>query len=125
MFPITTYVPLLMYAIFVGTLIGIIGIGGGVLLLPFLLYLNFTIQQAVAVTLFLSAVPNTLPALYMYYKEGFFLIKPSIVTALGTIIGVIIGGYVGSNELIPKIYIYRFYTAFLLILSIYMFFYYC
>ena len=125
MIPIKTYVPLLMYAIFVGTLIGIIGIGGGVLLLPFLLYLNFTIQQAVAVTLFLSAVPNTLPALYMYYKEGFFLIKPSIVTALGTIIGVIIGGYVGSKELIPKIYIYRFYTAFLLILSIYMFFYYC
>lgn len=125
MFPISTYIALLLFAIFVGTIIGIIGIGGGILLLPFLIYFDFSIQQAVAISLFLNAIPNTLPALYMYYKEGFFLIKPSIIASIGTILGTILGGYIGSKKLISDKIIYRLYTFILLCLTIYMFYYYC
>ena len=116
---------LLIFAIFVGILTGIIGIGGCIILVPFLIYLNFTIQQSVAITLFLNTIPNALPALYLYYNKGHFLLKPAIICAIGSIIGMILGGYIGSKKLIPDKYIYRFYTFLLFWITIYMFFYYC
>ena len=125
MIPILTYIAILLFAIFVGTIMGIIGIGAGILLLPFLLYFDFSIQQSVAISLFLNSIPNMLPALYMYYKGGFLPIEPSIIASIGTIIGAIIGGYIGTEKLIPDIIIYRLYTFLLLILTIYMYIYFC
>jgi len=116
---------LLIFAIFVGILAGIIGIGGGIILVPFLIYFNYTIQQAVAISLFLNTIPNALPALYLYYNNGHFLLRPAIICALGSITGMFFGGYIGSKKIIPDKYIYRFYSALLILMSFYLLYYYC
>jgi len=125
MTPLFIDIALFISTIIAGILTGLIGVGGGIILLPFLTYLNFSIQQAVAITLFLNAIPDTLPALYMYYKEGYFLIRPSIIATIGIIIGVIIGGYIGSQKMMSDKSLYRLYTAILVWITIYMFIYYC
>jgi len=125
MFPILTYIALFILTIISGVLTGILGVGGGIILLPFLTYLNFTVQQAIAITLFLNAIPDTLPALYMYYKEGHFLLTPSIISTIGIVIGVIIGGYIGAKKMLSDKTIYRMYTFILVCITIYMYFYYC
>jgi uncharacterized membrane protein YfcA len=125
MTPLFIDIALFISTIIAGVLTGVIGVGGGIILLPLLTYLNFSIQQAVAITLFLNAIPDTLPALYLYYKEGYFLVKPSIIATFGIIIGVIIGGYIGSKKMISDKTLYRIYTAILVWITIYMFIYYC
>ena len=60
MFPILTYIALFILTIISGVLTGILGVGGGIILLPFLTYLNFTVQQAIAITLFLMPISGLL-----------------------------------------------------------------
>jgi uncharacterized membrane protein YfcA len=103
-------IQLFAISIFIGLIIGLIGIGGGLLLFPFLLYYNFSIPQTVAISLFLNAIPNTLPGLYMYYKEGHLHIYTAIIIAIGTLLGSTLGSYIGAHEYIDKKTIYRIYT---------------
>lgn len=102
-----------------------IGIGGGVLLFPFLTYFNFTIHQVVAISLFINAIPNTLPSLYLYYKKGHLQLYTAIIVSIGTMLGSLLGSYLGTNEYIEKKILYRLYTFILFIIFCYMFYFYC
>lgn len=112
-------------SILIGLSIGIIGIGGGILLLPFLTYYNYKFQQAVAISLFLNAIPNTLPGLYLYYKNGDFDFNTGIIIAIGTIIGSSVGSYIGVKGYIDIKILYRIYAFILLGTALYMIYYYC
>ena len=116
---------LFISSIIIGVIIGLIGIGGGILTLPLLVYYNFSFQQAVAISLFLNTIPNALPGLYLYYQNGFLDFNAAIIVASGTIIGGIVGAYIGTNNYIDDKTLYRIYTAFLVMTAIYMFCYYC
>jgi uncharacterized membrane protein YfcA len=118
-------IELFIGSVIIGVIIGLIGIGGGILMLPLLVYYNFSFQQAVAISLFLNAIPNTLPGLYLYYQNGFLDFNTAIIVASGTIIGGIAGAYVGTNNYIDEKTLYRIYTGFLVMTAIYMCFYYC
>jgi uncharacterized protein len=118
-------IELFIISIIIGIIIGLIGIGGGILLFPVLLYYNFTAPQAVAISLFINAIPNTFPGLYMYYKKGHLQIYIAIIIAIGTLIGSAIGSYFGSNEYIDKKTLYRLYTVILFIAVCYMCYFYC
>lgn len=118
-------IELFIISIIIGIIIGIIGIGGGLLLFPFLLYYNFSVPQAVAISLFLNAIPNTLPGLYLYYKNGHLHIYTAVIIAIGTLLGSTLGSYIGSNEYIDKKIIYRIYTVILFIIGLYMYYFYC
>jgi uncharacterized membrane protein YfcA len=118
-------IELFIISIIIGIIIGLIGIGGGILLFPVLLYYNFTAPEAIAISLFLNAIPNTLPSLYLYYTKGHLRIYMGIIIALGTLIGSTIGSYVGSNEYIDKKTLYRLYTIILFIAVCYMYYFYC
>jgi len=85
----------------------------------------YIIPQAVAITLFLNAIPNTLPGLYLYYKKGHLRIYTAIIVGIGTLIGSFIGSYIGSYEYIDKKILYRLYTFILFMIVCYMCYYYC
>jgi hypothetical protein len=118
-------IELFIGSVIIGVIIGLIGIGGGILLLPLLVYYDFSFQQAVAISLFLNTIPNALPGLYLYYQHGFLDFNAAIIVAVGSILGGVAGAYIGTNNYIDDRTLYRIYTVFLIMTAIYLYFYYC
>ena len=82
----------------VGVLVGLLGIGGGVVLVPAMVYL-FRMDQHMAqgTSLFVLLPPLGLGALVAYWKRGQVDLRAGILCALG----MFIGGYLGSLVAIP------------------------
>lgn len=91
-----------------GILSGIVGIGGGVLIVPALVFLfGFSQQQAQGTTLALLVPPIGILAAWTYYQHGFVNIKVAAFIALGFILGSLFGARfaVGiSNTMLEKIF---------------------
>ena len=89
-----------------GILSGIVGIGGGVLIVPALVFLfGFTQQQAQGTTLALLVPPIGLLAAWTYYQHGLVNIRIALFIALGFILGSLLGARfaVGlSNTVLEK-----------------------
>ncbi len=77
-----------------GVLVGFMGIGGGIVLVPAMMYLLHLNQHtAQGTSLFLQLPPLGLGALLMYWKKGEVDIKAGSMCALG----ILLGGYFGSK----------------------------
>ncbi len=103
-----------------GTISGVVGIGGGVIIVPALLFLfGFTQQQAQGTTLALLIPPIGFLAAYTYYKAGFVDFKAAIFICLGFFIGGLIGSKIAvnlSNEVLQKIF-----GTLMIVIGLYMF----
>lgn len=79
---------LLIIGVVAGVLSGIVGIGGGVIVIPALVFLlNFSQQSAQGTTLALMVPPIGLLAAWSYYKEGFVDIRAAAIICVGFILG--------------------------------------
>ncbi len=91
-----------------GVLSGIVGIGGGVLIVPVLVFLfGFAQKTAQGTTLALLLPPIGLLAAWTYFQRGFVNVPAAICIAGGFIIGGLIGSRfaVGlSNEVLTRIF---------------------
>jgi uncharacterized membrane protein YfcA len=77
-----------------GALSGLIGIGGGVIIVPTLLFLfGFTQHQAQGTTLALMVPPIGLPAAWTYYKQG----NVNFEVAALICVGFFLGGFLGAK----------------------------
>ncbi|MBZ5661478.1 MAG: sulfite exporter TauE/SafE family protein [Acidobacteriia bacterium] len=78
----------------VGILVGFMGVGGGVILIPALVY-GMHMQQHIAqgTSLFLQLPPLGVGALLMYWKRG----KVDWVAGGICALGILLGGYFGSE----------------------------
>jgi uncharacterized membrane protein YfcA len=82
----------------VGVLVGLLGIGGGVVLVPAMVYLLHMDQHlAQGTSLFILLPPIGLGALREYWKEGQVDLHAGILCALG----MLFGGYAGSLIALP------------------------
>ena len=85
---------LILIGILAGILSGLVGVGGGVVMVPLLvLLLGFNQHQAQGTSLAVLAVPVTAVAVYTYHKEGFIDWRYVGIIALFFVIG----GYFGSK----------------------------
>ena len=89
---------ILLLGLCVGILVGLFGIGGGVAMVPAMVYL-LRMDQHVAqgTSLFVLLPPLGLGALFNYWKRGDADIRAGILCALG----ILLGGYLGSRIAIP------------------------
>lgn len=89
---------ILLLGLGVGVLVGLFGIGGGVVVVPALVYL-FRMDQHVAqgTSLFVLLLPVGLGALFAYWKCGDVDLRSGILCAPG----ILTGGYLGSLIAIP------------------------
>jgi uncharacterized protein len=88
------YVVYVLLGLAVGVLVGFMGIGGGVVLVPAMVYLLHLNQHtAQGTSLFMQLPPLGLGALLMYWKKGQVDLKAGLVCALGFLLG----GYFGSK----------------------------
>src|SRR5271169_5114749 len=82
----------------VGVLVGLLGIGGGVVLVPAMVYLlHYDQHLAQGTSLFILLPPIGLGALRGYWKNGQVDLRAGIYCA----IGFLLGGYVGGRIAVP------------------------
>ena len=90
---IQTVILLMCIGLTAGILSGLIGIGGGIIMVPLLLLMGFTQQQAQGTSLAALLPPVTLLAVLNYHKAGFIDWRFAIIIALVFVVG----GYIGSK----------------------------
>lgn len=91
---VTTILILLIIGILAGILSGMIGVGGGIIIVPALVYfLGMTQHGAQGTSLALMLPPIGILAAMNYYKAGALNIKYAFIIALAFVVG----GYFGSK----------------------------
>ena len=91
---ITTCIILIVIGLLAGALSGLVGVGGGILMIPLLImFLGLTQHQAQGTALFAMLPPIGILAAMNYYKEGFVKWEYAAVMALTFVVG----GYFGSK----------------------------
>ncbi|HKX86829.1 MAG TPA: sulfite exporter TauE/SafE family protein [Flavobacterium sp.] len=85
---------LALIGVIAGMLSGLVGVGGGIVMVPLLIYLmGFNQHQAQGTSLTVLVVPVTAAAVYNYYKEGYIDWRYAGIIALFFVVG----GYFGSK----------------------------
>lgn len=113
---------ILIIGLFAGILSGLVGVGGGIVLVPALVYfLSYTQHQAQGTSLGVLTFPVVIIAFLTYYTDCKKMGVPIDFKVIGVLsAGFLIGGYFGSklalkidNDTLKKIFaIILFYTGF-------------
>jgi uncharacterized protein len=108
---------LVLIGLFAGILSGLIGVGGGIIVVPALVYfLGFSQHEAQGTSLGLLLLPVGILAVMNYYNKGFIDFKVVGIMCLAFVIGGFLGSKLSlslSQEMVKKIFaIILFYTAF-------------
>lgn len=89
-----TILALVLVGLAAGALSGMIGIGGGIIIVPALVYiLGFSQYQAQGTSLGLLLLPVGILAVMNYYKQGYIDLKVVAIMC----IAFVIGGWLGSK----------------------------
>ena len=118
---ISTILILIVIGLFAGVLSGIVGIGGGLLMIPMLIFfLGLPQQVAQGTSLAVMLPPIGILAVMNYYKADFVEWKFALIIA----ITFIIGGYFGSKFAVSlsPIVLKKIFGAILLVAAIKMIF---
>lgn len=108
---------LLLVGLFSGVLSGLVGVGGGIVIVPALVFLlGFSQQEAQGTSLGLLLLPVGILAVLNYYNKGYIDIRVVCIMA----VSFVIGGWIGSKFAvsIPELTVKRifavilFYSAF-------------
>src|SRR6186713_1469314 len=108
---------LLLIGLFAGILSGLVGVGGGLIIVPALIFfLGYSQHQAQGTSLGLLLLPVGILAVMNYYNKGYIDIKVVAIMS----IAFVLGGWLGSKlslslpqDTVKKIFaIVLFYTAF-------------
>lgn len=94
--PMTLQILIILLAVGLaaGFLSGMVGIGGGIIIVPVLVYfLGFTQHQAQGTTLFTFLLPIGILGVMNYHKQGFIDYKTSLIIA----VTFLFGSYFGSK----------------------------
>ena len=107
----------LLLGLLVGVLSGIVGIGGGILIVPALVYL-FQMSQHKAQGTSLGALLAPIGALafWEYQKAGNADLKAALLIGLGFIVGGYIGGIWAQR--LPDVVLQRVFGALLIIIGV-------
>ena len=100
-----------------GVSMGIVGVGAGMITIPLLIYSGLTIKQAVGISLIMQLLPQSLPGVMIYYKNGTITMPVFIIAAFvvfGSLIGIYIGSYIVNNDLIDLQTIYGLLSGLLI-----------
>ena len=91
---IQTIAVLLLVGLLAGMLSGLVGLGGGVIIVPALVYiLGFSQHQATGTSLGILLLPAGIFAVINYYKRGYV----DVQVVLLIFAGFLLGGWLGSK----------------------------
>jgi uncharacterized membrane protein YfcA len=112
-----TIVALILVGVAAGTLSGLVGVGGGIIIVPALIFfLGFSQFEAQGTSLGLLLLPAGILAVINYYKQGYIDLKVVGIMCAAFVLGGWMGSKLAlsiSQEMVKKIFaIVLFYTAF-------------
>lgn len=102
-----------------GVLSGLVGIGGGIVIVPALVVLfGFTQHTAQGTTIALMIPPIGILAAWAYYNHGYVDLTAAAIICLGFLLG----GYFGAKLAVslPKFYLEKIFGLTLLLISLKM-----
>ncbi len=105
----------------IGIISGLVGIGGGALLIPILIYAyNMDQHKAQGTSLAMLLAPSGLLAFWQYYKQG----NADLAMGLWVALGVFLGGYFGGDiaQKLSNVALRRGFAVFLVVIAVRMFF---
>jgi uncharacterized membrane protein YfcA len=92
------YAPYILLGLVAGVLSGLIGIGGGIIIVPALVFLfGMTQHNAQGTTLALLIPPIGILAAWTYYKAGHVDVKVAALIAVGFFAGSLLGAKISTN----------------------------
>lgn len=104
-----------------GILSGLIGIGGGVIIVPVLIFLcGFSQHTAQGTTLAMLVPPIGILGAWMYYKSGYVDIKVAVLIGVGFFLGSFLGAQMATR--IPNIMLERIFGFAMLGIAVKMLF---
>jgi len=109
----------ILVGLIAGTASGLIGIGGGIIVIPCLVYLfGLSQQTAQGTTLAMMIPPIGLLAAIAYYKQG----HVNLIVAGLICLGFILGGYIGAKFAVnlPEHILRKIFGVFILLIAGYM-----
>ncbi len=118
---VTTIIILVVIGIAAGILSGLVGVGGGLIIVPALVYfVAFTQKEAQGTSLGILLLPVGILAVMQYYQKGYIDMKVVLVVSAGFLVG----GWLGSKMAValPVGVIKRIFAIFMLITAIKMLF---
>ena len=116
---------ILLLAVLAGLLVGVfsglVGVGGGVLMVPILVYaFGMSQHNAQGTSLAMLLPPTGLLAFMAYYKAGHANLKIGLLMALGIFIGGYFGGLMAQQ--MSSITLRKIFAVFLVATAVKMFF---
>lgn len=118
---LTVVITIILIGLAAGMLGGMVGIGGGLVIVPALMYfLAFSQHEAQGTSLGLLVLPVAILAVINYYKNGYVDFR--VVGLLA--IGFVVGSYFGSKMAlsIPQLTLKRIFAVFMILIAIKMLF---
>lgn len=89
---------LIFIGLLAGFLSGTMGVGGGLIIVPSLVFiLGMTQHQAQGTSLAMMLAPIGIMAVYNYFREGYVNIKYALILALAFILGAWLGSLFSVN----------------------------
>ncbi len=111
----------ILLGILAGVLSGLIGIGGGVIIVPSLIFwFGFSQQEAQGTTLGLLVPPIGILAAWTYYQQGYVNLKVAILICLGFVLGGLLGAKLAIN--LPSNILEKVFGIALLLIALKMIF---
>lgn len=103
-------IELTFIGILVGAIAGFFGVGGGMVLVPMLIFIGFNIKSAIAISV-VQMLFSSVYGSYINYKKG----KLEVNEGLWVGFGAIVGGAIGARftDLLPKEYLEYIFLALL------------
>ena len=112
------YIIYALIGILAGISMGIIGIGAGVITLPLLLATGMNIKKAVGCILLMQLLPQSLAGVLIYHNDKNIEYTSAFIVIFGSVIGIIIGAYMVSNDIISESLTYKLLTIVMIFTSI-------
>jgi uncharacterized protein len=101
---------------------GLVGIGGGILVVPALIFFfGFSQHTAQGTTLAMLVPPIGILAAWNYYKQGFVDVKTALIICVGFLIGAFLGS--GTAIHLQENLLRKIFAAVVILIGMRMFFY--
>ncbi len=108
---------LVLIGLIAGLLSGIVGIGGGIIIVPALVYfVGFSQRQAQGTSLAILLLPIGLLAVMQFYKAGYVNTKATAVIALAFVIGSYFGSRIALT--VPQESLKKIFAMLLLVIAV-------
>jgi uncharacterized membrane protein YfcA len=85
-----------VFGVFTGLTAGFFGVGGGMVLIPALLFASFSMKQAISISI-LQMVFTSIYGSFLNFKQNKRLLKDGLILGLGGFFGGIVSGIVVTN----------------------------